>query len=82
MARDVSRPLATLVLSDEQRSISEDLVRRHRMARSMSDHRRMILRCTDELGNKAVAVEIDVHEHAIGNWRRRFPKVRIDGMCD
>lgn len=51
MARDVGRPLAAVVLSDEQRSISEGLVRRHRVARSMSDHRRMILRCADELGN-------------------------------
>ena len=48
----------------------------------MSDHRRMILRCADELGNKAVAVEIDVHEHAIGSWRRRFLKVRIEGLTD
>ena len=50
----------------------------------MSDHRCMILRCTDELGNKAAAaaaVGIDVYEHAIGNWHRRFLKVRIDGSC-
>ena len=66
IARDDGRPLATLILSDEQRSISEGLVRRHRMARSMSDHRRMILRCTSELGNKAVAVAVEVDEHAIG----------------
>ena len=51
MARDVGRPLAAVVLSDEQRSITEDLVRRHRVARSMSDHRLMILRCADELDN-------------------------------
>lgn len=48
----------------------------------MSDHRRTILRCADELGNKAVAVEIDVHEYAIGNWRQRFLKVRIEGLTD
>lgn len=82
MARDVGRPLATLVSSGVQRSILDGLVRCHRVVRSMSDHPNMILRCADELGNKAVAVEVDVHEHAIGNWRRRFLKVRIDGLSD
>ena len=76
------RPLAALVLSDEERSFLEAQVRRHRVARSMSDRCRMILRSADGLGNKAVAAEIGAHEHTVGKWRRRFVKDRIDGLSD
>ena len=82
MARGTGRPLAALVLSDEERSFLEAQVRRHRVARSLSDRCRMILRCADGLGNKAVAAEIGVHEHTVGKWRRRFVKDRIDGLSD
>ena len=82
MARGTGRPLAALVLSDEERSLLEAQVRRHRVARSMSDRCRMILRCADGLGDKAVAAEIGVHQHTVGKWRRRFVKERIEGLSD
>ena len=59
MARGTGRPLSALVLSDEEPSILEAQVRRHRVARSVSDRCRMILRCADGLGNRAVAAAID-----------------------
>ena len=82
MARGVGRPMAVLVLSDEERSYLERQVRRRRVARSISDRCRMILRCADGLTNKAVAAEIGVHEHTVGKWRRRFLKARIEGLSD
>ena len=57
MARGMGRPLAALVLSDEERSFLEAQARRRRVARSISDRCRMILRCADGLTNKAVAAE-------------------------
>ena len=42
----------------------------------------MILPCADGLSNKVVAAEIGVHEHTVGNWRRRFVKERIEGLAD
>ena len=63
MARGMGRPMPALVLSDEERSFLEAQVRRHRVARSLSDRCRMILRCADGLTNKAVAAEIGVSEH-------------------
>lgn len=77
MARGTGRPLAVLVFSDEQRSFLKAQIRRHRVVRSISDHRRMILRCADGLGNEALAAEIDMHEHSVGKWRRRFAQDRI-----
>ena len=82
MARGIGRPMAALVLSDEERSYLEGQARRRRVARSISDRCRMILRCADGLTNKAVAAEIGVHEHTVGKWRRRFLKARIEGLSD
>ena len=82
MARGTGRPMAVLVLSDEERSYLERQARRRRVARSISDRCRMILRCADGLTNKAVAAELGVHEHTVGKWRRRFLKERIEGLSD
>ena len=76
MARRAGRPVAALVLSDEERSYLERQVRRRRVPRSLSDRCRMILRCADGLPSKAVAAELGVHEHTVGKWRRRFLKER------
>ena len=63
MARPgIGRPMAVLVLSDEERSYLERQARRRRVARSLSDRCRMILRCADGLTNKAVAAELGVHD--------------------
>ena len=82
MARGIGRPMAALVLSDKERSYLERQARRRRVARSLSDRCRMILRCADGLTNKAVAIELGVHEHTVGKWRRRFLKERIEGLSD
>ncbi len=82
MARGTGRSLAALVLTDEGRSFLEAQVRRHRVARSISDRCRLILGCADGLGNKAVAAEIGVDEQRVGKWRRRFVKDRIEGLSD
>ena len=68
MARGTGRPMAVLVLSDEERSYLERQARRRRVARSISDRCRMILRCADGLTNKAVAAELGVHEHTVGKF--------------
>ena len=82
MALGTGRPMAVLVLSDEERWYLEYQARRRRVARLISDRCRMILRCADGLTNKAVAAEIGVHEHTVGKWRRHFLKERIDGLSD
>ena len=82
MPRGMGRPMVALGLSDGERSFLEAQVRRHRVARSMSDRCRMILLCADGLSNKAVAAEIGVSAHTVGKWRRRFLTDRIEGLSD
>jgi transposase len=76
------RPIAPLVLSPQERTYLERQVRRHRVARSLSERCRAILRCADGLPSKSVAAELGIHEHTVGKWRRRFLKDRCDGLLD
>src|SRR5262249_10033107 len=76
------RPVARLVLSAEERTYLERQVRRHRVARSLSERCRAILRCADGSPSKSVAAELGIHEHTVGKWRRRFLKDRCDGLLD
>ena len=74
MARGTGRPLAALVLSDEERSFLEAQVRRHRVARSLSDRCRMILRCADGLDIHIVMDNYATHKTAgVKAWLARRP---------
>jgi Winged helix-turn helix len=81
-ARAKGRPIAPLALSAEERTYLERQVRRHRVARSLSERCRIILRCADGVPSKSVAVGLGLHEHTGGKWRRRFLKDRCDGLLD
>src|SRR4029450_12569869 len=76
------RPIAPLVLSGQERADLERQVRRHRVARSLSERCRVILRCADGLASKDVADELGLHEHTVGKWRRRFLRDRVEGLLD
>ena len=81
-ARAKGRPIAAFELSAEERAYLERQVRRYRVARSLSERCRIILRCADGLPSKLVAAELGLHEHTVGKWRRRFLKDRCDGLLD
>lgn len=82
MANMIGRPTQALILEPEEREYLERQVRRRRVARSMSERCRIILRCADGIQSKVVAAELGVHEHTVGKWRRRFLKDRVEGLLD
>lgn len=82
MANATGRPIAPLILSAEERAYLERQVRRHRVARSLSERCRVILRCAEGVPSKTVAIELGMHEHTVGKWRRRFLKERLEGLLD
>src|SRR5439155_13936454 len=71
MAR-TGRPKAELVLTDEERTALERLVRRRKSAQAMAMRARIVLRCADGLNNREVAEELGVSDTMVGKWRRRF----------
>jgi transposase len=76
------RPITPLILSADERAYLERRVRRHRVARSLSERCRVILRCADGVPSKSVGIELGIHEHTVGKWRRRFLKFRFEGLLD
>ena len=82
MANAAGRPVAPIILSDNERAYLERQVRRNRTARSLSERCRIVLRCADGLPSKIVAAKLGVHEHTVGKWRRRFLKDRVEGLLD
>ena len=82
MANATGRPTAPLVLSSNERDYLERQVRRHRVARSMSERCRIILRCADGLPSKVVAAKLGIHEHTVGKLRGRFLKGCIESLLD
>lgn len=43
---------------------------------------RIVLACADGASNTAVARDLGVHLSTVGKWRRRFLKLRLDGLMD
>ena len=82
MANAAGRPKLPLVLSSDERAYLERQVRRRRVARSLSERCRVILRCSEGAQSKLIAAELGVHEHTVGKWRRRFLKDRVEGLLD
>src|SRR5947207_5474584 len=82
MVNSTGRPIAPLVLSSVERAYLERQIRRRRVARSLSERCRIILRCAEGIPSKAVAAELGVHEHTVGKWRRRFLRDRVEGLLD
>nr|WP_255326539.1 helix-turn-helix domain-containing protein [Sphingobium sp. EM0848] len=80
MAR--GRPLEALILTADERAYLERQVRRHRVARSLSERCRIVLRCADGMQSKQVAADLGVSERTVGKWRARFLHDRIDGLLD
>ena len=82
MANAIGRRTASLILTKEERVYLERQVRGRRVARSLSERCRIVLRCAGGIASKVVAAEFGVHEHTVGKWRRRFLTNRIEGLLD
>jgi transposase len=76
------RPMAALLLSEEERCYLERQVRRHREPRSLSERCAIVLACGEGLQSKVVAERLGICERRVGKWRRRFLEGRIDGLLD
>jgi len=71
-----------VVLNDDERLFLESQVRRYKDPRSLSNRSRIILLCAEGLESKEVARQMNVHEHTVGKWRRRFVRDRLEGLTD
>ena len=76
------RPTPPLTLTDEERSTLTRWSRRAKSSQVLAMRSRIILACAEGASNVDVAAELGVHLSTVGKWRRRFLKLRLDGLID
>src|SRR2546423_12695004 len=81
MAR-TGRPKAELVLTGEERQTLTRWARRAKSSQALAMRSRIVLACAEGASNVEVAEDLGVHLSTVGKWRRRFVKLRLDGLVD
>jgi transposase len=81
MAR-TGRPIAPLTVTDEERATLTRWSRRAKSSQALAARSRIILACAEGGSNTDVAAALRVHVSTVGKWRRRFLKLRLDGLLD
>src|SRR4051794_16729461 len=76
------RPTPELVLTDEERATLTRWSQRAKSSQVLAMRSRIVLACADGASNTEVAVDLGVHVSTVGKWRRRFVKLRLDGLID
>ena len=76
------RPVAALVLTDEETTTLERWARRPTTAQAVAQRARMILLCAGGANNGTVARRLQVTRQTVGRWRARFIADRLEGLLD
>jgi transposase len=76
------RPVAKLVLSDDERDELERLTKRASVNRNLAFRARLVLACAGGMTNRAVAHRYRTTNQTVGKWRKRFVEERLEGLYD
>ena len=76
------RPVAALVLTDDERETLQRWARRAKSSQALAQRSRIVLGCAAGKSNKEVAAEVGVWPQTVGKWRQRFLEDRLDGLAD
>jgi transposase len=76
------RPVAEIVLSDDERETLERWARRPKSAQSLALRCRIVLGAAAGLTNQQIAAELGCNPVTVGKWRSRFARKRLDGLVD
>jgi transposase len=71
-----------IVLTEEERSTLESYARRRKTSQALATRARIVLRCAQGGHDGVVAQDVGVQRGMVGRWRRRFAKLRLQGLFD
>lgn len=78
----MGRPMAELVLSEEERATLVRWSRRAKSSQALAQRCRIVLGCADGKTNRQVADELGIWPQTVGKWRRHFLERRMEGLVD
>jgi transposase len=78
----LGRPVAELVLTDEEHDTLQRWARRAKSSQALAQRCRIVLGCAAGKSNKEVAAEVGVWPQTVGIWRQRFIERRLEGLAD
>jgi DNA-binding CsgD family transcriptional regulator len=81
MARS-GRPSVPIVLSDQERSDLERVVRAHSSPQKLVLRARIVLLAAEGLSTVAIAARLGISQPPVSKWRKRFAESRMDGLTD
>src|SRR4051812_28238392 len=78
----LGRPTNELILTAEEKTKLQLLVRRPKTDQRTAQRARLVLDCAAGLSNTAVAAKCGVRVQTVGKWRRRFVEGRLGALGD
>src|SRR3954453_3651855 len=76
------RPMAELVLSDDENQTLKTWAARPKSTQRLATRARIVLACAEGLDNKDVAARLRVNTVTVSKWRKRFLELRLDGLAE
>lgn len=74
--------LPPVILTIEERETLERWLRRSKTSQALALRARIVLECTQNQTNTAIAKAVGTTNDTVGKWRSRFEAKRLDGLLD
>lgn len=79
---NMARVAKEVNLTHEERQELKKMVRKRKIPAQLRDRANIILYAAEGLTNQEISKRVGMNENRVGKWRKRFIKLRLDGLKD